>query len=187
MEADESCHGVGPGMRQSVLFVTPRTRRQSQDSVVDLEQRERVPVRKAGPGVDVPAIGDPLDLVHHEVTVDQGPKALDSTGRLRCRYPNAGADVARRPREREAVGRKVHLAAGAEASEQRVRNGCEGARPLHLQLDADGTQGDACSWRGPPENRGGAEHDHSTQSLRCAGRDPQTASSASSTVEPGSG
>ena len=44
---------------------------------VDMKQREPVPARKGGTGVDVPAIGDPLHLVHHEVPVHQGPKPRD--------------------------------------------------------------------------------------------------------------
>ena len=42
-----------------------------------MKQREPVPARKGGTRVDVPTIGDPLDLVHHEVPVHQGPKARD--------------------------------------------------------------------------------------------------------------
>ena len=42
-----------------------------------MKQREPVPARKGRTRVDVPAIADPLHLVHHEVPVHQCPKPRD--------------------------------------------------------------------------------------------------------------
>ena len=44
---------------------------------VDVKQREPVPARKGRTRVDVPAIGEVLHLVDHEVPVHQGPKPRD--------------------------------------------------------------------------------------------------------------
>ena len=44
---------------------------------VDVKQRKPVAARKGRTRVDVPAIGDALNLVHHEVPVHQGTKARD--------------------------------------------------------------------------------------------------------------
>ena len=93
----------GPGDRASGGFVDLERPRANAPRV-DVKQHEPVPARKGGTRVDVPAIGEPLHLVHHEVPVHQGPKPRDRlaavAANLILRRINAkkrNVDMARRP------------------------------------------------------------------------------------------
>ena len=72
---------------------------------IHLNEAEAVPACKGGTRVDVPAIGEPLHLVQHEVPVHQGPKPRDRPaavaanlilGRIGAKKRNV--DMVRRPR-----------------------------------------------------------------------------------------
>ena len=72
---------------------------------VDVKQREPVPARKGRTRVDVPAIADPLHLVHHEVPVHQCPKPRDRPAAVaanlllrRIGAKQRNVDMIRRPR-----------------------------------------------------------------------------------------